>query len=70
MTGAGQQSNKQTNKQTQRTFKLANIQVEKQKDIPTNRHTSRVAVDIRTKRSKQKIENEALCSAVIEINKQ
>ena len=64
MTGAGQQPNKQA--QTQ---KLANVQAEKQKDILANRHTSRFAVDISTQRDKQKIRNEALCSAVIEICK-
>ena len=49
--------------------KLANIQAEKQKDILTYRHTSRLEVDICTHRGKQKIKNEALCSTVIEIKK-
>ena len=64
---------KQTNKQTQRhrnwqTLRHRSILTE-QKDILTNRRTSRLIVDIRTQRGKQKMINEAFCSAVIEINK-
>ena len=64
---------KETNKQTQRhrnwqTFRQKNIFKEKE-DILANRHTSRLTVDTCTKRRKQKMKNESLCSAVIEINK-
>ena len=70
---AVKQTNKQTNKQTQRhrnwqTLRHRSILTE-QKDILTNRRTSRLIVDIRTQRGKQKMINEAFCSAVIEINK-
>ena len=57
---------KQTDSETQ---KLANIQTEKLKDILTNRHTSRLAVNIRTRRGKHESKNDALCAAVIEIDK-
>ena len=71
MTGAGQQPNKQIDSETQ---KLRNIQVEdilkKQKGILTNRRTSRLTVDTRTQRVKEKNEElGVLCSVVVEINK-
>ena len=49
---------KQINKQTQR-----------HRSILTNRHTSRLALEISTQSGKQKIDNDALCSAIVEINK-
>ena len=53
---------KQPNKQRKKTRRH-------KQNILTNRHTSRLEVDIRTQRGKQ-IKNEALSSPVIEISKQ
>ena len=60
MKGAEQHPNKQTNKQRNKHNRVRDtenweIQAEKQKDILTNRHASRLAVDIRTQRVKHKI---------------
>ena len=56
----------QTNKNTQRHRKWQTFR--KKKDILKNRHTSRLTVDTRTQRGKQKMKNEALRFVVIEIN--
>ena len=63
---------RQTKKQTQRhrnwqIFRRKNM-LKKQKGILTNRHTSRLTVDTRTQRGKQKMKN-GKCSVVIQINK-
>ena len=63
---------RQTKKQTQRhrnwqIFRRKNM-LKKQKGILTNRRTSRLTVDTRTQRGKQKMKNEK-CSVVIQINK-
>ena len=60
--GVAKQTNKQTNKQTQRQknwpiFRQKNL-LKKQKDILTNRRTSRLTVDKCTERVKQIMKNE------------
>ena len=60
----------QPNKQTNRfrdTETVKNLG-RKIKRHTLNRHTSKLIVDIRTKRGKQKMKNEALCSVAIERN--
>ena len=63
---------KQANKQTQRHSHKKKIHTFRQKSkkaILTNRLTSRLEVDKRTHRGKQKVKNESLCSDVIKMNK-
>ena len=57
---ANNQTKKQTNKQTSR---------HRDTDILANRCTTRLTVDTRTHRGKQKMKNKALCDAVNEIKK-
>ena len=60
---------KETNKQTLRHGDLQTFRQKNKKNLLRNRHTSRLAMDKRIQRGKQKVKNKTLCSAVIEINK-
>ena len=69
MTGTGQQQKNQINRfRENESSKNLDRKTSKKKKLIANRD-SRLAVDKRTQIGQQKVNNETLCSAVIEMNK-